>query len=51
VLELTIVAVLIALNGLFSLSELVVVSSRKAAPSTELSKGRFPLFSAIPRRV
>ncbi len=39
VLELTIVAVLIALNGLFSLSELAVVSSRKPRLKTMAEAG------------
>jgi putative hemolysin len=47
VLELTIVAVLIALNGLFSLSELAIVSSRKPRLKTMAEAGRVGAKAAL----
>ncbi|MBL0407652.1 HlyC/CorC family transporter [Microvirga aerilata] len=46
-LELTIVAVLIALNGLFSLSELAIVSSRKPRLKTMAEAGRAGARTAL----
>ena len=46
-LELTIVALLIALNGLFSLSELAIVSSRKARLKTLVEQGRSGASTAL----
>jgi putative hemolysin len=47
VLELTIVASLIVLNGLFSLSELAIVSSRKARLKTMAEAGRTGASTAL----
>jgi len=47
VLELTIVAFLIVLNGLFSLSELAIVSSRKARLKTMAEAGRAGASTAL----
>ncbi len=46
-LELTIVAVLIALNGLFSLSELAIVSSRRPRLKTMAEAGRVGAKTAL----
>jgi putative hemolysin len=47
VFELAIVAFLIALNGLFSLSELAIVSSRKARLKTMAEAGRAGAATAL----